>query len=377
MEIEISEMFNAEDAIYNPEARGGSSSFKQRMRKFLIAEENNSTTICENIFSHERIGSDSMFAEVYKIVNGGIIEAAKILHINRLNSEETNAKEVMFATLFSDIVKDGICPYFPIVYNVINCSNTLFPEKSKFRNSAIIYAYLKMMSECLGKNVDARTEKIFFSDFALIKNADKLKEVLIEKFYDSECINLILDPENSVKLRSTILISEFAYSDLRQFLKENRDLVSDENYQHSILLMIKKILLGIKCMQDNGVVHDDLHYKNVLIMDRDPYNIIPMIHDFGKSYMVSETQLGDWDLMSRTVDISRILNDIKQFFNMRNIVNQKISILVSFIEEFVTRIELQFEQLYDQIGSDEEQPPIDTSYFMNNVIDEWNRIISQ
>ena len=115
----------------------------------LLLDEN---TICtpnnsSKIKVKNRIGSDSVYAYVYKIStkigNKVIFAAAKIIpDIPNSNTDIDN--EIKIAKILSDTVINKESKYFPIVYRVIKCKNTIYPNltihnKPKIKELSLIH----------------------------------------------------------------------------------------------------------------------------------------------------------------------------------------------------------------------------------------------
>ena len=67
-----------------------------------------------------------------------------------------------------------------------------------------------------------------------------------------------------------------AYTDLRNYLSEKVDM--------SILnQIVVQVLQGIDNLQSCGIIHNDLHLGNILLLYKPEKEIHILIHDFGKS----------------------------------------------------------------------------------------------
>jgi serine/threonine protein kinase len=192
----------------------------------LIAKEKP----CE-IEAMERIGSDSTMGEVYSHKIDNQMIAIKILPIISSRALLNNLKEIELASEVSNLVLEGKSKYFPLVYFDILCDSTFF----------------------YGHNE---------SNFA--------KQSLNYQRYDSE---ITFD---NFKIKSKLLFSEMAYTDLRNHLSEKIDV--------SILnQIVVQVLQGINDLQNCGIIHKDLHLGNILLLYNPEKEIHILIHDFGKS----------------------------------------------------------------------------------------------
>jgi hypothetical protein len=183
-----------------------------------------------NIIPEERIGSDSTMGEVYKW--DGM--AVKVMPILNKSSFNNNLKEIELAKEVSDLVVNGISPYFPIVYGWEFCDSTLFYNDKE-------------------------------SGFAKQSRAfQKTKDI-----------------------QSHLLFSELAFSDLKNYIHRLSSIELDE--------VISQVLKAISDLQEHcGIVHNDLHLGNILLLyNPKKYGVHILIHDFGRSIKVkslSKTQ---------------------------------------------------------------------------------------
>lgn len=189
----------------------------------LIEKENP----CE-IEALERIGSSSTMGEVYshKIVNQNV--AIKILPIVNSRSILNNLKEIELAREVSNLVLERKSKYFSLVYFDILCDSTFYYEHndSKFAKQSLNYQYGSV--------------------------------------------------DNLYKIKSHLLFSEMAYTDLRNHLTQKVNV----SILHTIIL---QVLQGIKDLQKCGIIHNDLHLGNILLLYNPEKEIHILIHDFGKS----------------------------------------------------------------------------------------------
>ncbi len=179
----------------------------------------------------ERIGSASTMGEVYSHKIDNQMIAIKILPIVNLKSVSNNLKEIELAREVSQLVLDGKSKYFPLVYFDTFCDSTFFYEhnESKFAKQSLNYQ---------------RYDRVFTFD--------------------------------NFKIKSQLLFSELAYTDLRNYLSEKVDVII-------LNQIIIQVLQGINDLQNCGIIHNDLHIGNILLLFNPLETINVLIHDFGKS----------------------------------------------------------------------------------------------
>ena len=245
-----------------------------------------------NINVIERIGSESSEGEVYRIQIEGQEYAGKIMPINSAYSIEKNENEISIAKELSGL------KYFPIVYTSIFCSNTKYNEKSLFLEDS--YKYFLFEKLCEEKTKVCKT-----------RMKHKYKDMSIQKLR-----NLF---DISVNISSHILISEIAFSDLRQFRSGN------EKIWRFIIL---NVLKGIKYLnEEKNILHGDLHCGNVLIKVNDKNEIQTLlIHDFGKSKRCSFENMQD-----RITDTEKFLYDLTLHFDVPKNIKDKIEEILKYI----------------------------------------------
>jgi serine/threonine protein kinase len=259
---------------------------KDRKAKFSLINSNNKMLNCDFI-PEERIGSESTMGEVYKIKVKNINAAVKILPVINDSSIKNNQKEIDIAKELSNLVLNNQSIHFPIVYFDLHCDSTYFYEhqKSKFATKSLNYQlYKKLINSLLDESVIDNIESLYKTNTSI---SQILKDI---KVYD------MID---DTKISSDLLFSELAYCDLFHFIK-TLIYEYDINIRNQIIKeIIYQVLEGIKDMQNRGIVHNDLHLGNILLLYK-PYisdikeiediedkiivkDLIILIHDFGKS----------------------------------------------------------------------------------------------
>ena len=255
---------------------------------FLHANINDSI-ICtpnkdSNIKVKKRIGSDSFFAFVYKITLNVFIKdkkvkvsaAAKIIPNIGTNNEIDN--EINIAQILSKTVYEEKSRYFPILYRVVRCENTIYPFENLY-NKPNIQNYI------LNKFLDESSKKQLIKTIHEkdIKNDIDIANLLIKKIKEQKII---------VTIPSVILIYELAWGDLRSYINITNKLTVNIPILTDIKLIeiIKDVIKAIITMQKHNIIHNDLHTGNILILAKksknNPLKIIPLVHDFGKSEVI-------------------------------------------------------------------------------------------
>ena len=211
----------------------------------------------------KRIGSNSTCAEVYLVNIDKTQVALKVLPILREKDETNNIKEIDFATKASRLVLNHKSQFFPIVYGSSLCKNIKFDDSSSFKEGSENYSVIKSID----------------SDNTLNK-----KEKVLLKIKISNCLEYEKYKEkykNNLEVNANVLFSELAWSDLLQFIKENK---VTETMCDNILF---QVFSGINDLQTKlNLVHYDLHLGNILMLFskiKDEKYLTCLIHDFGKT----------------------------------------------------------------------------------------------
>jgi serine/threonine protein kinase len=245
----------------------------------------------------KRIGSDSSAGCVYQLnVVGSVLKAAaKIIPIFTDQDVENNANEVEIASILSRIVLRGDSYYFPIVYNVIECKNTIFSGFLKCLDPNVINMQILKDIHPMLTTKQIRDVSIMIRDCHIPTKIfiKKIKGIvgrdIMKKFNPKEIV-----------IKCNIMISELAWGDLRQYIRSK----SKSRYISKLVIYImKEVFRAIYVLQSNNIVHDDLHTGNILIMINDRGILVPLIHDFGKSYI--NRNFSDIDYTRDIIDFLR------------------------------------------------------------------------
>ncbi len=248
-----------------------------------------------NIIVLGRIGSESSEGEVYRIQIEGREYAGKIMPIHSHKSLEKNENEILIAKELSGL------KYFPIVYTSIFCSNTKYNEKSLFFEDS--YKYFLFEKICEDKTKACKT-----------RMKHQYKNASIEKIISTFNI--------PINIGSHILISEIAFSDLRQIC---RYYTLNEKVWRFIIL---NVLKGIKYLnEEKNILHGDLHCGNVLIKVSEKNQVkIPLIHDFGKSRKCLFNNMSD-----RVTDAEKFLYDLTLHVDVPKNIKVEIEEILKYI----------------------------------------------
>ena len=286
----------------------------------------------------KRIGTESNDGEIYLVqLKGADMYAVfKIIPYKNQDTEATFLNEFKIAERCSNMVKQGICKHFPITYTSYKCNNLIFPSSSLLYKVSFKYEVLENAFQSLEAILDtdehlrdARELKISLryaierTDFADIQPFvfDE-----INKFLNSRNIHIVIQPD--VKIKGFVIVNELGQMDLSQYIshtKQAKEVIKDEVW----IQIIGHILNGIKCLQMNNILHDDLHMGNVLLLNKtDGYTWL--IHDFGKSKILTE-----WTLENKKKDVLDFIGAISSTNCKSKEIGTLLTRLTSDIQELV------------------------------------------
>lgn len=307
----------------------------------------------------KRIGSDSVAGLVYLAKINGLSTALKIMPIVNNKSFANNQDEIKIAKLFSNIVLNQQTIYFPIVYDSYYCTDVVYPINTTLLPVAFKYnvdrALLSLFEEKMN-NQQLNINKAKQRKFTVDNNAKELSsdKNFMQKYID-DCVNWfnnnykmyglpekneitkeILESKLKPELEGNILISELANMDLKQFVENHLDThqIIPDNVWFSIL---EQVLNGINIMQQNNVIHYDLHLGNVLLlMKNDDFTCL--IHDFGNSSIKMPDF--EWRDEDRAYDILKLASLITTYkfkgdVTAMNAMSEKMQ---DFIRQFLNHI---------------------------------------
>lgn len=292
-------MFNGNTKEWTPYSRDGEEVISSR-------KELSDISLC-NIKTNKRIGSESTMAQVFEVEVNNYPVAVKVLPITSKESYSQIENEVNLARLASQLVLEAKSKYFPIVFKpaknrkvgnsyAILCPETYFYNGAYYEKSRRFQEYEYLIS--------------------LTNDEKKISQILSykKKFVDASVVakTLSLGPINLTgKVKSYLLFSELASYDLKYYLQHNELTIE----------LIKDIFKAIYDLHTKlNIVHNDLHLGNILIKGNPdfltPGNLVPQIHDFGKSYISDFNSEYD-----RKDDLLHLLNKLIEIENIPGIFN--------------------------------------------------------
>ena len=167
------------------------------------------------------------------------------------------------------------------------------------------------------------------------------------------------------KLEGNLLISELANGDIISYSKYliNKSEKLSNNYWFEIL---EGVLKGIKAMQSDNIIHNDLHPGNVLTLIKND-EILPLIHDFGESEIINVAQ-ETWNLEKRSTDIKHFLDTI--LTTELIIDNGTASITDAMSEEF-KQFTIDYLKLADDLS---QNPETNQETYMELIINKFNEM---
>jgi len=342
--------------------------FSEKNKLCSLVSSTESTSLT-GITIIKRIGSDSSDGEVYLIksnvldIPGEIKElyaVLKVIPIMNNRSENIFNNEMTINRICSGMVRDGESSYFPLMYVAYKCDNIIFPQDNYLYLSSFKYIFLKNVNDnCIeilkkhGKGVELEKESRVIKHalrriISSINNLQEIKHLVIleyKKFLTKYGIEDSIPID--VKIKGHIIISELASMDLRQYVFLNRnskEIISNIKW----LKIFDNVLHGIKDLQKHNILHNDLHMGNVLMLNKnlqnsDEIDTTWLIHDFGKSIILSE-----WTVPYRRQDVLKFIEEF-----------ESTKCKTSEMAEFVNRLKIKA----NQIDNNEEYMDILIEYF--------------
>lgn len=288
---------------------GGVEDSSENITKTQAVPPNSYEEQCANAtVLWNRIGSSSRDAEVYRTTttyeyprgSGTMVvlqTAVKVLAIVDAKSDEKNNNEIRIARMASGLVEDGISPYFLLVYGARSCNNMWFSSASKIGRVAYKHAirmylqsHVPAAQRNLGSNLVSRYEDRLPELTRVFVSREWVEPWVLRLVENLEMGGIPVtgvEIEDSITIPGYILVSELAYGDLGVAALHGR---LDAAQWHAL---IADVFYAISDLQEHlSVVHGDLHVGNILVaISEDPGNpedraLLPIIHDFGRSYVV-------------------------------------------------------------------------------------------
>lgn len=214
----------------------------------------------------KRIGSESSQAEVYQITYQDTHLALKLMPITSDADIPKNAHEIALATMASDLVADGTCENFPLVYGSGSCPHVYF-FSSKYQEMGQQYSCYHRLRQQLPENKRSRFTALMRQNLPI----------------DSLAQRFSLDPSlcQGVTAHADFLISELAQEDLASWATRVHAVSEWTN-------IIKQVLFTIEVMRNiMKISHADLHWGNILISTARG-RTVALIHDFGQSQELTQ-----------------------------------------------------------------------------------------
>ena len=269
----------------------------------LVETEGKRLCLGEVCFS--RIGTPSLEGEVYALPLDRHRIAMKVMPIVDAKSVLKNKNEIEIALRASQSVRDKKCSHFPLVYAAAHCDHTVLSERSLFKRPSELWG---LRSGLASKLVGVK-RKAF-----LIKTAQADSPVQV--FEIARLFFATMDEttfaEEMWHTASDLLFSELAFSDLRQYLTDHK--LNREQWGS----LIRQLVEAVEDLTRIGVVHNDLHLGNLLVLlSPDPVSkkgLAPflLIHDFGKSEVKDNAGWRNLADLRTAVDDMLLLAEIRQ-----------------------------------------------------------------
>ncbi len=297
-----------------------STAIRSELNRYM-GEHDNCPTIDEttDIYLGPRMGSPSAFSQVFELILVNLPDhkaAMKVMIVKDAMTEGRNEREMERAQAVSDLVTEGISPYFPILYGKAHCSTMrIHPpsidQNSKYYDSEAIYVFKDAQERAVMRRIyetyftaELPTFEEFLSTYGKRRYALGSQQYTPfflaalgeEKYPEIKKLTI----ELNFPVEAHILISEMAWGDMGNYIKAGLLISPRHAY-----LFIEEVMRGIIALQDNlSLIHTDLHLENVLVRlveDGVKGDMRPMalIHDFGRaesSTNLSDPREGLWDL---------------------------------------------------------------------------------
>ena len=307
----------------------------------------------------KRIGTESTDAEIYLVkLKGTDFHAVfKIIPYKDEHTEELFLNELTIAGICSDMVKQQVCRFFPMMYTSYRCNNLIFPDSSLLHEISFRYEILKDAFDKLELLLDnpddlrdSRALKFSLRNtIGFEKDYIKIKSIILETIQAFlKDRNIIADIQIDVKIKGFVIVNELGQMDLNQYISYKKQIKSpilDSEWFD----LLDHILNGIKFLQLNNILHDDLHMGNVLLLNKEE-GITWLIHDFGKSKILTE-----WSLEHKKKDILFFIDmldstrykseTVKTLLNQLKSDIEKLGDSDNFMDVVIDRYHVQLEML--------------------------------
>lgn len=358
----------------------------------------NSATPETTIAILNRVGEKSRAGIIYRIQIGDILAALKVMPITEENHVNKNKKETKIANLLSEHVVNNTCKFFPLVYGNYDCEDILYPIDSEFLGDALKYAISRKANEILETTLHdflneldgIKEEEILRRTVRLaIRNVKKIPSFLknntytgiestsvflndmareVNRIFEISGIKYVDTTEEELKpkLEGNLLISELANGDIISYSKYliNKSEKLSNNYWFEIL---EGVLEGIKVMQSDNIIHNDLHPGNVLILIKKT-EIIPLIHDFGESEIINVNERETWNLEKRSTDIKHFLDTI---LKTELIIDNGTAHITDAMSDEFKKFTIDYLKLVDDLSKNHET---NQETYMELIINKFNEM---
>jgi hypothetical protein len=351
-------------------------------------------SLCSNIQIISQIGSDSVDGIVYKISINDIDAVMKVMPITDEKLLNQNKNEIMLANICSELVTTQKSAFFPIVYGSYFCNNIKYKSDCKFLNISLKYEISKILENWGNRiisdsgivisrglktklkrfrtiNYVTNTELFTSKDISIF--LDYMIQMMHEYFHDLGLEMPDIDKESLLsteeykilipKLQGNILISEIANADIVNYsIKSiNEGQILPDNIWLSI---IEGVLIGIKDLQTQNIIHKDLHPGNVLVLiNTEQDTITSLIHDFGHSEIIDVWSYDD----NRSTDILTFLSKILTY--QLNILNPETGEPARITDSMTQNIKRLIDNLLSFIEDETKKPILNSPHFMDHIID--------
>jgi hypothetical protein len=211
-----------------------------------------------------RIGSASQNAQVYRATSAGTDIALKIiLNSNHLTDAHIE-NELKIAEMLSDRVIAGISTRFPVVLKHGKVMAKL--DLSGWFGSKIRIAQQRKQ---IVQQAELNPDMTYKDVMHLKKNTSRLDELI-----DTSSTPL-------TTFQVPVLVSELMYCDMNYLVTQDNSPLRQKEFYADIIC---QIIHGLIELFEADVLHDDLHFGNILLK-RKQDQLFAVIHDFGTSHV--------------------------------------------------------------------------------------------
>lgn len=267
---------------------------------------------------------------------GGVYAAIKVMPLTVAEAgspgdlEKPAWREIEILRMCTDLVVRGVCPNLPVYYAHTVCNST---DPGTFQNTNITKHYDSQAKVDQIRDLVEQVEKLADS-LAHLKVFINLRDELLD---DTDAIGETLEryyaSGKQYSTSSVLIINELCHFDFRNHMFN----ISLKLTSHPTALLLKvidtyilQVLIGLRALNNRGVIHFDLHLGNLLVtllsVSQDPkslqvmwwhyriegvdyyvpyYDSIVKLWDFGRSVILPR---------DRTLAAAKALKTGKRFF---------------------------------------------------------------